>query len=363
MTYLPEATIFETKDGIQWKTYSSSHPDDRIIARPKYIPQDKVRPHGLVSRFLFGRQLTRFNPFAPAKYLKPFLRQFKKYYPQYFYRSPLHKHLFFSVPKKNISRIYDMKSGTKTIFESETKSLDPYLKLVKGLLLFLAKSGAGENCIGLTNSTLLGNYTFGKSDIDIIIFGKKNGWKVLKFLERAKHPLLRWKSKKEWGRYYDIHKTSTNFTKEDFIAHNLRKRNEGIFGGHVFTIFTVENRNELWSKWGEEKYQPLGNAKIRALVTEELNSLVRPAQYKIKNAEIKNFSGRNNGGLPLTQIVTYSIPYLLQAKKGEVIEAAGLLEKVIPKKGRPFLRLVVEYPEVIAGSKTSSGYIKTIFKR
>ncbi len=357
MNHLYEGTLINTKDGIQFKAYANSHPDGFFIARPKYIPQDKIGSEGFHSRFLFEKAMTRYHPFGTKKTMEQYLRAFRKAYPEYIYRSAVHKREFFAVPEKNIEKIHDSKTGLRELLRIPPKDLDGYLSLVRELVLFLEKSGVSRNNMGITNSTLLGNYTFGRSDIDIMVFGKKNGWKIFNFLENHTHPLIRWKSKKEWQEYYRDHKIGGAFTEKDFIFHNSRKRNEGIFGKHVFTIFCAEEKNELWSPWGKERYEPLGEAVVRATVADNYNSIVRPGAYAIQNAKIIS-GARENIDADVKEIVTYNLSLLHQAKKGERIEAAGFLEKVISGKNKTHCRLVIGYQSPSA--ENNEGYIKVI---
>ncbi len=361
MNHLYEGTLIDTKDGIQFKAYANSHPNGFFITRPKYIPQDTVGPEIFHSRFLFEKSMTRYNPFGGKKGVERYLRAFRKAYPEYVYQSPLHDRKFFAVPEKMIERIHDPKAGLKELFLIPDKDLDNYLFLVKELVLFIKKSGVSETAMGITNSTLLGNYTFGRSDIDIMIFGKKNGWKVFTFLEKHKHPLMRWKTKKEWHEYYRDHTIGGAFTENDFIFHSSRKRNEGILGKHVFTIFCAEEKNELWSPWGAERYEFVGKAVIRGIISDDYNSIVRPGGYRLANAEIISGIGIHDKTIngEIKEIMTYSLPLLHQAKKGERIEAGGILEKVTPNKNKKEqYRLVMGYQSPYF--EIDDGYIKTI---
>jgi predicted nucleotidyltransferase len=357
MNHLYEGGLIDTKDGIQFKVYANSHPDGVYLTRPKYVPQNKIKAGIFHSRFLFEKAMARYNPFAKKDGVAKYLKAFRKHYPEYIYRSPLHKREFFGVPEKMIERIHDPKTGLQELLRIPDNDLDKYLYLVKELVLFLKKSGVSDKVMGITNSTLLGNYTFGKSDIDIMVFGKRNGWRIYKFLETHKHPLMRWKTKKEWQDYYRDHKIEGGFTENDFIFHNSRKRNEGMFGEHVFTIFCAEEKNELWSPWGKERYEPAGRAVIHATVADDYNSIVRPGGYGLKKAVIVKSEGTLTN-LPVKEIMTYSLPLLHQTRVGERIEAAGLLEKVFIGKRASHYRLVSGYqsptPERV------DGYIKTI---
>ena len=325
-----ESTLIDTIDGFQCKSYANEHPPGYVIVKPKYIPKDALHGSGLKYRFLFEKCLVRFNLFAKKDIVKEYLSQFKKKYPDYIFQSPIHNNWFFVVPNEKIKKVHDGRKGLKELMDVPLKDCDEYLKLVQELISFLTKSGVSQNDMGITHSTLLGNYTPGRSDIDLIVYGKDNGWKILDYLKTAKHEKLRWKTDEEWAEYYKDHKTSesSHFTEEEYVKQMSRKRYEGTFGDTVFTIFIAENPDETWFKWGEEKYEPLGLATVKAEVTDHYNSLVRPGFYEIKDAKLVNGEQETpkiNDQIPIKRIVTYSIPFIYQALKGETIKACGLL--------------------------------------
>ncbi|MDP2598919.1 MAG: hypothetical protein Q8P49_03760 [Candidatus Liptonbacteria bacterium] len=357
MNYFYEATTFETKDGIHWKTQSNDHPRGRVLARPKYVPQDKVKPVGMRSRFIFGKAMTRFNPFAPLPIFKKYIAAFKKAYPGYIYRSPARKQLLFAVPENRIVNIHDGRRGLQEFLRVPPKDLDPYLKLVRELVSFLEKSGVKSSSLGISNSTLHGNYTFGRSDIDVVIYGIGSAWKIFNFLEKHKHPLLKWKTAAEWRKYYKDHKSlAANFSEADFVRASIRKRNEGLFGKHVFTLFPVERPQRPHVAWDKFRYESLGPAKVAGVVSNARESVVRPATYELTNAKI--VSAKRKSALPLKKIVSYPLPFIQQARKGEKVVAEGELEIVTMPNGKKFLELVVGLPTI--DGKNNEGYIKTV---
>ncbi len=358
-----ESILVDTVDGFQCKSYSNEHPEGYIIVKPKYVPKNTLEGEGLMYRFLFEKCLVRFNLFARKESLKSYLEQFRKKFPDYIYNCKDTKNWYFVVPEKKIKIIHDSRKGLQELLQVPKKNLDSYLTLVVGLVDFLAKSGVKSDDLGITHSTLMGNYTPGKSDIDIIIYGKKNGWEILKYLETAKHDKLHWKTDKEWAEYYQEHKTSesSHFTEQEYINHMRRKRYEGIFGGSVFTLFTVEEANETWFKWGEDKIEPIGTATVRGIVTDHYNSLVRPGCYEIKNGKVTDLHGKNlkiDKSLEIKRIVTFSIPFVQQALEGEEISACGLLEMVTPKRGSKYYRIVVGYFDAYVGERREMEFIQ-----
>jgi len=197
------------------------------------------------------------------------------------------------------------------------------------------------------------------------VYGNQNGWKILQYLQMATHPLLRWKSEQEWREYYKEHKTSesSHFTENEYIHHMNRKRYEGTFGETVFTIFISELEEEAWGKWGEESYEPIGVVTVRGKVSDHSRSHVRPGYYEINEGEIVELEKgimpeQIQKEIPITRVVTYSIPFIQQAVSGEILKACGLLELVTPKKGKKYYRVVVGYFDAYVTDRREKEYIK-----
>jgi predicted nucleotidyltransferase len=364
MAHFYESTLIDTVDGFQCKSYASEHPEGFVIVKPKYIPADVIQGEGLKYRYLFEKCLVRFNLFAQKERLKNYLDQYKQKFPDYIYHSPIHKNWFFVVPKEKIKNVHDGKKGIKELMKIPRKDCDVYLVLVQELIIFLTKSGVSIDNLGITHSTLLGNYTPGTSDIDIIIYGKDNGWTILNYLKTATHEKLHWKTDDEWAEYYKIHKTSESlhFTEKEYVKHMSRKRYEGMFGGTVFTLFTSEEPEETWFKWGDETYEPKGVATVTGDVIDHYNSHVRPGFYGIEQGIVleKDEGVAVDSNIPLKRVVTYSIPFVQQALKGEKLKACGLLELVTPLSGKKYYRVVVGYFDAYVGDRREREYIKVI---
>ena len=47
----------------------------------------------------------------------------------------------------------------------------------------------------------MGHYFSNISDINIVVYGKQHFWTLMKYLETAEHPLLRWKSREDWLKF------------------------------------------------------------------------------------------------------------------------------------------------------------------
>jgi len=357
LTHFYESVTILTKDGIQFKSYANDHPEDVIIAKPKYVPITHVSSDKMQYRFMFGHCVNRVNFWTDKTELRRYMDEFKKKYPHYIYNSKIHQNWFFCVPKEQIASVYDAKQGLKRLMKMPVESLDKYLKVTVNLINFIKESGVKLSDLGITNSTLLGNYTYGRSDIDLMVYGKENTWKIHEFLKNTGNKSLKWKSIDEWKKYFSTYNNSLNFTEKEFIKHSQRKTGDGFFEDVLFSIFGVEEKNEICLPWNEGKITPLSSVTVKGTVVNNFNSVVRPGIYEINNSKIIN--GKD---VKIKKIITYARDFMMQALEGEEIIANGLLEKVEPENGDEYYRLVVGYSNSYLTERREKEFIKSKIK-
>ena len=350
-----ESMIMWSDDGLQLKSYANDHPDGFVIAKPKYIPRHKIDCSGFQERNIQGNDVRRFDYWAvDEKRLKKYIDDFRKAYPEYMYDSPLHNTWFMGVPKKKIAKLPDPKEGVKGILAMKESELDEYMKRTQRFLNLTLESGLKPSDLGVTNSTLLGTYTYGRSDIDVIVYGKKNYWKYINFIKSIKHPWLRTKTIDEWKKYFASYNAGLFISEKEFIRHAQRKFIDVYFGETVVSVFGVENPDELSVKWGNEKYTAMSMATVKGKVKDDYNGVVRPGYYEIDNAKV--IKGPD---VKVVKIVTYARDFMLQVFKGENVVAAGILEKVEPLDGsKEYYRIVVGYFDSYT-SRRGEEYIKS----
>ena len=353
-----ESSIITTKDGLHCQVYGNEHPIHSILVKPKYVPTDKIESDALQFRFISGKKMNRLNLWADRKKLKKYFDDFKKAYPKYVYQSRLHDkdRLFFSVPVDNIERIYFPRRGLSELMAMPEESLDNHLKLVHKFVKFLLKSGLLVKDLGITYSTLMGHYMSNISDINIVVYGKENFWKLMNYLEVAEHKLLKWKTRKDWLNFYKGRNRFKIFDKDEFVKLMSRKYSEGFFDGSLFVIFAAEKEEEVWFEWGKEKYTSLGQVTVEGTVTDNFSSVVRPGCYEIKDSEIVGAENK----FEVEKVVFYSRDYCMLAYPGEKIRACGLLEKVEPENGDVYYRVVVGYFDAYVSDRREKEYIKVV---
>ena len=352
-----ESSIITTKDGLFCQVYGNVHPTSGILVKPKYIPTTHVENPELPYRFFTGKKMNRLNLWTDKEALRKYIKDFKTAYPSYVFPSPHHDsgRLFFKIPIDNIERIYFPRKGFSELMAMPPGSLDDYLKKVHTLSRLLLESGLKQKDFGITYSTLMGHYNPKISDINFVIYGKAHFWKLMQFLETAKHPLLRWKSDEEWKKFRKGRNRASFFSEEEFLHSMRRKKSEGFFDGSLFVIFAAEKEEETWFKWGHEKYNSLGMVTIKAEVNDSFSSVVRPGFFGVKNTTI--LQGDN---VPINKVAFYSRDYCMLAQPGETIQVCGMLEKVTPKQGEPYHRVVVGYFDAYLDERREKEYIKVI---
>lgn len=353
-----ESSIITTVDGLHCQVYGNEHPVNSILVKPKYIPTEKLYSDALPFRFIAGRKMNRLNLWVGKNELKKYIEEFAHHYPEYIYSSTMHKdnRLFFSVPIDKIERVYFPKKGLSELMGMPKKDLDDHLKTVYEFVSFLLESGLQTKDLGITYSTLMGHYLSNISDMNVVVYGKDNFWKLMSFLEKANHPLLRWKEKGDWLRFYNRRNRFAIFSKDEFLHTMQRKKSEGYFNDCLFVIFGTENEDEVWFRWDEEKYMEIGTATVEGVVVDNFSSVVRPGYYEIKNSKIVNGTKR----LSVKKIVFYSRDYCMIAYPGERIRACGLLESVTPRKGKKYCRLVVGYFDSYITDRREKEFVKVI---
>jgi predicted nucleotidyltransferase len=359
MPHFYESRVIESKDGLQVKTYANEHPKGKIIVKPKYIPNTVFKCDEFQQRTLEGRPVNRFNVWVDKGKLKKYIETFKQHYPDYMHESKSFSNWFFCIPESKIAHAPDPIEGTKKLMAKDPSELDDYLRLTQETVNLLKDSGIiSYNDIGLTNSTLLGTYTFGRSDVDLIVLGKEKYAAVIDHLKTIKnHPKFRPKSLEEWKKYYSTYNSGLNFNEKEFIWHAERKFIDTVYDGTVLSVFGVEKPNEIEVKWGDENYEPLGIVTVQGIVTDAKNGSVRPGYYEIKDSKIL----KGSEDVKVSKVVTYARDFLLQARPGETLQACGRLEKVTSgnKNIEPYYRVVVGYFDSYITDRRENEFLKT----
>jgi predicted nucleotidyltransferase len=338
--------FIQTIEGFLFCVIGNVHPLERIISYLKYIPS--------TSGF-WGKEENKYKRILKSYTIPDLIDTFdylKKNYPEYFFFSPRDNINLTGVPHSKIKLHFKPEEKLKQIIQSESLDSLQY-KLKKFVKLLKQISGISETNFGISGSLLLDIHNVDFSDIDITVYGKDNSC-ILKNSITKKNTQNPIRKLKGYTLDYWCHKKSKNYPLKplEILKIYERKWNLGFFENTAFSIHPIKTEKEINEKYGERKYIPCCQTKIRAIVKNNKDSVYLPAVYHLKDVNV--IKGPKK---PLiTEVVSFDSFYASMANVGEKIEIQGKLEKIIEEgKEKQNYRIVV-------GSIAGKGkeYIKII---
>jgi predicted nucleotidyltransferase len=237
----------------------------------------------------------------------------------------------------------------------EAKQQDKLQDMLTRFTQFLHEtSDVPLSSFGVTGSLLLDIHNPSFSDLDVIVYGTEESWKLKNALTEKRGtdlPMKRLKGKrlKEWclkkAKDYPL-------SADDALKLYERKWNLGFFEDRWVSIHPVKTEKEVTEKYGDKTYKPAGQVKIEATVKDNVDSLFLPATYQVENVAF--LDGKQLG--ELTEVVSYEGLYDSLAENGEKIQVKGKIEKVTTTKTNK------QYYRVLVGSAEGKGkeYIKLV---
>jgi predicted nucleotidyltransferase len=333
--------FLQTSEGFFFCVVGPLHPPDRIISYLKYVPSESG---------VWGRGRERFKRVL-RNYTIPYLLEtfslLERNYPHYMFDSSVYNITLTAVPQKCLTRHYKPEEKlAELLFNTRAQTLDPLQKKLISFASFLAEtSNVSLNLFGVTGSILLDIHQPSFSDMDLTVYGSRNSLAVKNGLienyasSKSSVERLAGKPLKAWcvgkARRYPL-------SRGEALEIYRRKWNIGVFEETMFSIHPVKLEQEVAEVYGEKIFYPVGHATIRAIVSDNTDSLFLPAVYRIK--EVKIVEGPQVADI--AEVASYESLYDSLAEVGESIEVRGKLERVVDNKtGEESHRIIVGSPE------------------
>ena len=337
----------ETIEGYLFCTVGSIHPEDRVIAYLKYVPDYSGK---------WGRGERRLRRALPNYTMHDLLKTFQfleNHHPEYLYYFSVMGIKMSAVPLNRISTHFKPEKKLSQLIRMEKP--DALQKKVIDLVNLISdESGVPIEFFGVTGSILLDiHQKF--SDIDLTIYGRKNSESVKETLKQIyddqNSPIRRFDKKRirEWclnkSRMYPL-------TYEEALRILEKRWNRGLFHETLFSIHPVKLEEETSEKYGDRIFKPEGMVKIEAVVSDASEADFLPSVYKVEDVRV--IEGRKVEDI--FEVASYEGLYGGLAEKGERILCYGKLERVNDR------RIGEEYHRVLVGSKEAKGrdYIKSL---
>lgn len=310
--------FIQTKDDLFFAINTYHHPQDKLIAFLRYIPDENG------DRKRDNKKYRKLNSEEAYRFVK-------KHHPDYLFNWNVDGKQMMGVPLKDIKKIHNPIYCLNKIINNTTN--DPYYVKVKKLAkIFHDEAGISYSNMGITGSTILNLQNSETSDIDFIIFGLSNHKKAREVYAKLKYdpesPLMPI-SGDFWMRVYKKRITDDTLSFDEFKYYEERKNNRGIIDGTLFDILSTMNYED-YEDYPDENhltYKPLSRMTIECKITDDKQSYDTPSIYQIK--EVKTISGipRN-----IEKLVSYTHTYAGIVQNNEWVIASGVCEEVTNNK-------------------------------
>jgi predicted nucleotidyltransferase len=319
-----------TPEGLLFRVFGYSHPPNVYICDAEYVAASVFTSKDPRAPRTGGNQL--FYKFYNDEGMKLVFKKF----PQY---TIFHQMLQQKVVAVNPAGA-EVRKPEKRL--PELMATEPKDKLVDAtqrvLNTMLQQSGLSMADFGVFGSMLHGFHHPDFSDIDLVVYGRKQNATMRRVLAelyadeasgfRNEFGRAEVMEGKQW-RYKSL-------TVKEFLWHQRRKQIYGLFNDSKSGRVTkaefepVKAWSEITSEYDPEaRIVQKGWVKLKAHVTDDIDAPFIPSIYGIEPIEV--LSGQK-GTMEAVRVFSYMEEFRLQAQKDETIIVEGNLEEVISPK-------------------------------
>ncbi len=289
------------------------HPPDRVIAFLRYYPS----PNGKRERD--GQRYDKVYHLAERfDYLK-------QYYSQYLYEDAIFGRELQGIPHSFVKKIYRPKESLVKLRELEKRDslqqdVVTFTEMIEEAARIPSKS------LGVSGSIQVDLHG-PASDIDLIVYGRRNARSLQLALRRAHMVPEEGISAYRLDTYqpvYNLRWSGTGIPIDTMLLVDGLKSMHGIFGGHHYFIRAVLSWDEVHEKYGDLIYRQLGHARARCMVTDDRDGLFTPCRYEIDDVTfLKGTKAKN-----VREIVSFRGRFAEHVRQDEEVIVQGALESV-----------------------------------
>jgi len=333
-----EGDLVENVEGLVFDVKGLVHPPSRVIAFVRYFPDKK------------GERRKNEATYGKVYSLSKRYALLKERYPQYLVRDPVLDETLCEVPIGDIKKHYNPVAKLQELRDS--KELDELQRKALQLAELLKQTAdIPWASIGISGSILAGLHV-SRSDIDPIVYGSENCRKSYSALNESLkdgHSHFKSYNREELKVLFDFRSKDTAMSFQDFVRTESRKAWQGKFMETDYFVRFVKDWNEIDEKYGDVQYENCGDAKIRATVVDDSETIFTPCTYGISQVQIIEGVDAE----PIEEIVSFRGRFCEQAKTDEAVTAQGKVERVVDSRCRR------EYYRLLLGNKPSDYMILT----
>jgi len=322
---LREGDYIETLEHLIFSVKGLFHPEGRTVAYLRYVPDlngERKRKDGMRFRRVYELRDT-------TNYLR-------KYFPKYLYSDEKSNMILQAVPNVLILRTYKPVDGWAGRENSQSELAGIAVRFIDTLC---KEARVPTHSIGVSGSLLLG-LAGPSSDIDLVAYGSQHCLRVYEALRQLR-------VRGDQILPYDEHSVmivlkerwqETGLDLGKMAKTEMNKILHGVIDQRGYFIRLVKDWDD--ENDGTGTFEPLGSAIIRAEIVDDQDSIFTPCSYMIKNCRYLIGSATE----PVKELVSFRGKFAEQAKKGDLMEARGKLERVLSKK-EGHIRLLLGSPK------------------
>ncbi len=317
MKVRPRDFIYSVDD-LFFATTSYHHPNDRVLAFLRYIPDENGE------RVKNGQRYTKVDSDTAYKFLE-------ENYPYYLFDDDKTGLKMMGVPFDKIEKILQPNERLKEIINSDTDN-PLFKKVITIAETFHEYADVPYDCLGISGSVLPGLNDNSVSDIDFVVYGMENQHRCMKLFGEIKDtdefPLFKSISDDFWRKVYDKRIKDSTLSFDEFCWYEKRKNNRGVIDGTLFDILLTRNWDEIYGEYDDIRYESYDQIVIEAKVVSALASFDNPSIYSVEKVSVINGPEIKD----IKEVASFTHTYAGEVKDNEDIIAKGRLEKVINTK-------------------------------
>jgi predicted nucleotidyltransferase len=327
-----EGDFIETKEGLFFDVKGFVHPPNRTIAFLRYFPSPS------------GNRLRKGRKYGKVYHLAERFDILQKKYSHYLYNDTVFGRELQGVPDQFVKQVYRPAEALAHLFSSA--ELEPLQQdVVTFAQLVQNEAHLKTDALGISGSILVDLYG-PTSDIDLIVYGRKEGRDVQLALRRAHLNPEQGIAGYRLDTYrpvYNLRWSASGIPIETMIQVDGPKAMHGIFGGHHYFVRAVLDWNEVQRKYGDRTYKRIGYARASCKITKHTDSLFTPCQYEIDDVNPLKGNSCDNA----IEIVSFRGRFSEQAKQDEKVIVQGTIEEVRTQNERWTRFLLGDNPQDI----------------
>jgi predicted nucleotidyltransferase len=319
-----DGDTFVTKDGFIFNTFGYEHPEDRVFAFLKYIPAEfksLFNVDMLTRTWMYGEtKLFRAEKLYTAKNYQTFIEAFRKNFPDYLYFCPFRGKELITTPLNRIETVYVPRHCLTEL--RKVKNPDELQATALELIELISRqSEVGLKDFGIHGSIAL-NMHSPESDMDFVVYGVEN----FRAVEQTIAEL--------------VNMGELSYTSGNRIE--AARRFVGKYKGKIWMYNATRQPSEKQNEYGKYRFTPLAPLRFRCTVTDDNETMFRPATYKITNYKPADPASELPFDKVPDRVVSNIGCYRNIARQGSEIKVAGKLERVEPTAdGKTYYQVVV----------------------